>query len=164
MQILHCTGKLRKEMGLKNSDLTEAETEPSFLGSWHANLIYAKRKKAVLFVDDKTLFNFIAINLKRNEIKDLSNIFRENLYQTLTLEGFSAEKIKKTMAEYETIQYDKTRNRSVLGSMNDYAFHYKYHIQNGEFLPDIIHKLNRMPMGALKYAYPIDELRKALSK
>ena len=54
-------------MGLKESDLFESEPTQEVLGSWHANLIYVNGKKCVLFVNDKTLFNFIRINLSRAE-------------------------------------------------------------------------------------------------
>jgi hypothetical protein len=48
--------------------------------------------------------------------------------------------------------------------MNDLAFHYKLHIQksggvHSHMIPSIIKKLNRMPMGALNYAYSIDAYR-----
>lgn len=162
MQILQCTAKLRKEMGLKKGDLTDLMHEASPLGAWHANLIYANRRKAVLFVNDITLFNFIAINLKREDIKKLSDVFRENLSHILAVEGFSEEVIEIVMAEYTSIQYAKTNSKSVLGSMNDYAFHYKYHIQNGEFLPDIIYKVNRMPMKAINYHESIALLQETL--
>ena len=46
----------------------------------------------------------------------------------------------------------------------DLAFHYTYHIQeaggvHSYAVPGIIRKLNRMPMGTLEYAYPIEALR-----
>jgi hypothetical protein len=48
--------------------------------------------------------------------------------------------------------------------MNDLAFHYKHHIQSeggahSYAVPSIIGKLNRMPMGALEYVYPIEALK-----
>jgi hypothetical protein len=56
------------------------------------------------------------------------------------------------------------RRKSVLGSMNDLAFHYKYSIMeaggvHSYAVPEIIHRLNRMPMGSLKYVFPIEALR-----
>ena len=60
--------------------------------------------------------------------------------------------------------YAKTNSKSVLGSMNDLAFHYKFYIleeggTHSHTVPSIIRKLNQIPMGAIKYAYPIDVLR-----
>jgi hypothetical protein len=51
-----------------------------------------------------------------------------------------------------------------LGSMNDLAFHYKYNILeaggvHSHAIPEIIRRLNRMPMGAIKYTYPTEALR-----
>ena len=59
MQLIRCTKKLQKAMGLKEADLVRHEPEFSFLGSWHANLIHIDRRKCVLFTNDKTLFNFL---------------------------------------------------------------------------------------------------------
>lgn len=53
--------------------------------------------------------------------------------------------------------------------MNDLAFHYKYSTQKvggvqSPTVPEIIWQLNRMPMGALKYVFPIKALMAALYK
>ena len=166
MQIIKCTAKLRKEMGLKNSSLTEVFPAAGLLGAWHANLIYVNRKKCVLFVNDKTLYNFVVINLSRAKIKELDSIFIQYLFLNLFQEGFSEALVKQLTQEYDTIQFTKTDSKSVLGSMNDLAFHYKYHLEaEGEnALPSIIHKMNRMPMGAQNYNYSIESLMKHIEK
>ena len=164
MQLIRCTKKLQKEMGLKKSDISEDEPKESYLGSWHANLIYIDRKKCLLFVNDKTLFNFIVPDISRAQIKELSNIFRVNLECVLATEGVSKRAKTKIMSEYESIQYTNTNSKSILGSMNDLAFHYKYLIQSeggvqSYAVPSIIKKLNHMPMGALAYVFPIEALK-----
>jgi len=164
MQLIRCTKKLQKEMGLKKSELCEIEPKFSYLGSWHANLIYIYRRKCILFVNDKTLFNFIAPDVSRAEIKTLSVLFESFLPCVLSDAGFDASIIERIMSEYDEISYAKTKSRSVLGSMNDLAFHYRLHIQDAGGVhsyrvPSIIRKLNKMPMGAIAYAYPLDTLR-----
>ena len=91
-------------------------------------------------------------------------VFLQHLVLNLFQEGFSEEVVKQLTQEYDRIQFAKTDNKSVLGSMNDLAWHYKYHLtEDGEdFLPHIIRKLNRMPMGAIKYAYSIEVLRQVV--
>jgi hypothetical protein len=164
MQLIRCTGKLQKEMGLKKSDLLQGEPDFSYLGPWHANLIHINRRKCVLFVNDKTLFNFIAPDVSREEITNLCVLFKNYLQCVLAEEGVMTLAREKILSEYEEIRYAKTKSKSVLGSMNDLAFHYKYHIQ-GEggvhsiAVPSIIRKLNRIPMGAIEYTYPIEALR-----
>ena len=153
-------------MGLKKSDLLEAVPKNGLLGAWHANLIYVNRKKCVLFVNDKTLYNFVVINLSRAKIKELDSIFVQYLFLNLFQEGFSEELVKQLTQEYGSVQFAKTDSKSVLGSMNDLAFHYKLYLQTeGEdALPSIVHKLNRMPMGAQNYNYSIESLMEHIEK
>ena len=68
------------------------------------------------------------------------------------------------MCECADLAFAKSNSRSVLGSMNDLAFHYKLYIQDAGgvhsyAVPGIIRELNRMPLGAIGYAFPIEELR-----
>ena len=164
MQLIRCTAKLRKEMGVKDSALCRGDAEELALGPWHANLIRVERRKCVLFVNDKTLFNFIAPNVSRSEIRGLHQLFLSFLYPVLSEEGFTKIEREKIASEYKDVRYAKTTNKSVLGSMNDLAFHYEHRIMvaGGIFsheVPAIISALNRMPMGPLDYAYAVEELR-----
>jgi len=164
MQLIRCTGKLRKEMGLKKADLQDTEPTFSYLGSWHANLIHIDRRKCVLFVNDKTLINFIVPDVAREQIRSLSTIFISYLESVLAEEGLGKPVIERILSEYSEVGYAKTNSKRVLGSMNDLAFHYKFLIQeeggvHSHAVPNIISRLNHMPMGALKYAYPIIALK-----
>lgn len=164
MQLIRCTGKLQKEMGLKKTDLLETDPHFSYLGSWHANLIPIDGKKCVLFVNDKTLFNFIVPDVSRAKIRNLDVLFKNHLQCVLADEGVMASVREKILSEYDEVAYAKTNNKSVLGSMNDLAFHYKYNIQaeggvHSFAVPSIIQKLNHMPMGAIEYRYPVEALR-----
>lgn len=167
MLLIRCTGKLRKEMGLKDSALFQGQALEADLRQWHANLIHISRRKCVLFVNDKTLFNFIAPNVSRTEIRGLQYLFLSYLNAVLSEEGFDTEERNAICSEHEDLEFAKTSSKSVLGSLNDLAFHYKHRILmaggvQSHKIPSIIGELNRMPMGALKYAFPIDELHKAV--
>lgn len=167
MKIIKCTKKLQKEMGLKKSELSVSEPDKGIIGHWHANLIYIQGKKCVIFVNDKTLFNFIVAGVTREQIRNLSTMFLINLTCALINEGIDESTCKRISEEYDSIEYKNTDDKSVLGSMNDLAFHYKILIESEggihtSELPNIIKRLNHMPMGALKYAYAIDALKKAL--
>lgn len=164
MQLIRCTQKLLKEMGLKKTVLNTSEPVFSYLGSWHANLLHIDGKKCVLFVNDKTLFNFLAPNVKRQQIKNLSDLFNEHLAYALSSENMTDETKEKITNEYSDINYATTNNKKVIGSMNDLAFHYKHHIlsEGGIFsalIPIIINKLNHMPMGAIGYKFASEELK-----
>lgn len=148
MQLIRCTKKLQKEMGLKTSDLAEQQSASGLLGSWHANLLFIDRRKCVLFVNDKTLLNFIIPDVNREQIRRLDTLFRDFLQCILAEESFSEALCAQIQQEYETIGFADTNNRSVMGSMNELAFHYQFLIQregsvHSAMLPSIIHDLNR---------------------
>ena len=164
MQLIRCTKKLQQEMELKPSDLCTEEPRFSYLGPWHANLIHIDRRKCVLFVNDMTLFNFIVPDVSRAQIRELDKLFMGYLSCVLADAGISEADRARILSEYDEVGFTNTNSKSVLGSMNDLAFHYKYSIQeaggvHSPAVPGIIRRLNRMPMGVLKYVFPIEALK-----
>lgn len=163
MQLIRCTARLLKEVGLRASDLEQSSPASSFLGQWHANLIYIDRRKTLLFVNDRTLFNFIIPDVTRPQIRELPGQFRFMLSRVLADEGVPDDVRARILAEYEQIGLARSSDRSVLGSSNDIAFHYKYLILDAGGIhswqvPQIIRDLNRMPLQAIAYKFPIEEL------
>jgi hypothetical protein len=127
-------------------------------------LLHIDRRKCILFVNDKTLFNFIAPDVNREQIRGLSELFYIYLSCVLASEGLPEKVQISIKEEYRNIEYAGTKSRSVLGSMNDLAFHYKHHILSeggihSAMVPEIIHKLNHMPMGAIEYKYSMDAIK-----
>lgn len=164
MQLIRCTKKLQKEMGLKNADLIQQELTSSLLGSWHANLINIGQSNCVLLVNDKTLFNFLIPDVPKGQFRQLDILFRDFLQCILAEEGFDKTTTDKILQEYAEIGFANTNNKSVLGSMNDLTQHYQYHIEeeggvHSCMVPQIIHELNRMPMSAIAACYPIKALQ-----
>ena len=125
MQLIRCTQKLIKELRIEPS---EKEAQPGDIGGWHANLLRIDRRKSVLFTNDRTLYSFFVPSLKRPEFKRFQDVFRENLLNCLVNDGFPQSQIEKVLNEYQAIEIAKTNNRSVLGSMNDFAFQIKYRV------------------------------------
>ncbi len=155
-------------MGLSAGGLCNDDPDDSILGSWHANLIFIDRKKCILFVNDKTLFNFLIPDLPRELIQNISPIFVQFLTATLVEEDFPRWFIDKVLGKNEKLSFGNTNSKKILGVMNDLAFHYEFRILeaggvHSPYVPSIISKLNRMPMGPLKYAYSVDTLRAELN-
>ncbi len=169
MQLIRCTVKLLKELGLKPKDLPEEQPTDSFLGQWHANLIFINRKKTLLFVNDRTLYNFIVPGVTRSQIRELPDQFSLMLSRVLIEQGFPDEMREHILAEYEKPALAKSLGRSVLGSANDFAFNYKYRIQleggiDNVQISRIIRNVNQMPMKAIAYLCPIEKLVQLYSK
>jgi hypothetical protein len=166
MQLIRCTQKLLKELRVKP---TESEPEFGTIGDWHANLLRFEGRKCVLFTNSTTRYSIIIPGLKRPNLDRLDEIFRQSLFKRLRIEGFSQSQIEKILVEYQTLNYAKTNNRSVLGSMNDLAFQIEAYIETSGGLSyldfDVVNdKLNRIPMGAIEYKYSIDALKHLLDQ
>ena len=118
----------------------------------------------MLLVNDRTLFNFLIPDLSRPEIRRLGDLFRNYLQAVVASEGFSITARERIQEEYSEVGYARSNDRSVRGSMNDLAFHYKYAVLeaggvHSHLIPSIISWLNHMPMGAIGHRYPIDALK-----
>jgi hypothetical protein len=154
MQLIRCTQKLLKELKIKPT-----EKSPKFVD----------RRKCVLFTNDQSLYSFFVPGLKKPEFVHFDEVFRQNLFKCLLNERFSQDQIEKVLAEYRKIKFAKTKNRSVLGSMNDLAFQVKYRIEASGglnyFEPIALNQsLNRIPLKAMDYQYSIDALRAKLAR
>ena len=161
MQLIRCTQKLFKELKVKP---TEELPKFGYIGVWHANLLRIERRKCVLFTNDQTLYSFFVPGLKKSEFVHFDEVFRQNLFKCLLNERFSQAQIEKVLDEYREVKFAKTKNRSVLGSMNDLAFQIKYRVENSgglNYLEPIAlnQALNRIPFKAIDYQYSIDALR-----
>ena len=105
-------------------------------------------------------------DLSRAQIRELDKQFKSYLSCVLADAGISEADRVRILSEGDEVSFTNTnsKSKSVLGSMNDLAFHYKYSIHevggvHSPVVPEIIRRLNRMPMGALKYVFPIEALK-----
>jgi len=169
MAIIRCTAKLLKEMGLPKSSLVSSAAEVSPLGGWHANLIFIGRKKCVLFANDATLFNFIVADVPRAQIRSLGELFLFHLSCVFHEEGLEPQLVERALAACGPASFGASNSRSVLGSMNDLAFHYEWSILesggvHSPAVPAIIKRLNRMPLKAAGYGFPVEGMKKLIQE
>ncbi|MCG8425808.1 MAG: hypothetical protein MI754_00455 [Chromatiales bacterium] len=163
--IIRCTQKLIKELRI-------TPEEPGVLsevGSWHANLLRIDRRKCVLFTHDKTLFSLFVAGLKCPDFDAMDMVFGQALFRALRLFDFEQLQIERMLDLSRYITYAKTNSRSVLGSMNDMAFHVEDQIacEGGLDYTDIdelrVH-INKIPFKAIGYEYPWKSLYALLSE
>jgi uncharacterized protein DUF6933 len=82
---IHISKKLEK---LISKHIGKRTSESNFyLGKWNANIFYVDRKKCWLFTNSETKFSIIIPNLKSADIKNITEIFTENLYSQLIYES-----------------------------------------------------------------------------
>jgi len=162
--IIRCTQKLLKELRIKPQEPEEV----SKVGSWHANLLRIDRRKCVLFTHDMTLFSVFVAGLKRDDFEHIDQVFGQAMFKTMLLFDFEQAEIERMLDWSKHNIYAKTNNRSVLGSMNDMAFHIEYHIQADGGLAyadfaDLHRRINRIPFKAVGFKYPVEGLKALLS-
>jgi len=151
--ILRCTKKLITTYGLL---VVEDTADNKMFSEWYANLIYIERKKCILFTDSKTLYSLLLLDIKKADIINIDEIFYKQLYRSLLQIGIKEDLIKRIIPQPLKMIFSKTQNKSILGSMNDYAYQYKYIIlAKGGIgyidIDDIIQNINETPMGLIGY-------------
>lgn len=161
---LRLTEKLRKQIGIKPSSLCAPIEESTGLGHWTLNLFPIGRRKAIIFVNDKTLYSFVLYGLRKDNSNDFHNLFIKGLVQLLEFDGFSDKEIESLLSDYTEIEFTKTNSKQVLGNINDLIFHYQCLINDAgglEFadLGEIIHRLNRMPQRNIGWGYSVDAVK-----
>lgn len=164
--IIRCTQKLLTELKVKPTN-EESPKDPFW--SWHANVFHIDRRKCVLVTNDTTLFTLFIPALRKPEFQTFQIVFGQYVFKYLLHERIPQRQIETVLAECEKIKFDKTNNRSVLGSMNDQKFQLEYMIQAGGGLAktdiyELNHNLNRNVLSAIDYKYPIEMFEEKLRK
>ena len=84
----------------------------------------------MLITNDKTLFCLFIPSLKKPDFQSFHDVFGQSLFKNLLYEQIPQDQIETVLDECQEIQYGKTNNRSVLGSMNDQRFVLENFIQS----------------------------------
>lgn len=166
MRIIRCTNKLLKELGVSPIDFGARTSDLEGLGNWYSNIIRLDRGKHLIFTNEKTLYTFLIPGVLKKDLKNIKNEFISNLLFNLQNEGFGLKVIERVREEYIEIGFTKSTSKSILGSMNEFAFQYEVLLpEAGIKHSKILHlnqMINRVPMGAIKYDHPIERLKKLL--
>jgi len=162
MVTLRLTHKLQK---LLEIDLTEQlRSTTSKLGDWYANFVPTYSGDLILFVNEKTL---LSVAIPMWESNHLLLLFRLRVGNLLGMIGIPSKVIDQELQHYNDIQLDKTRNRSVLGSMNDIAFQYQGIAEMAENKTDLSlsnaeYQMSQMPCKPIDYRAPMDVAKELL--
>lgn len=114
-----CTAKLRKELGIKDKELSDIDPNLGPLSAWYADLIRIGPKKSVIFVHPETRYILVALDRKRPEIKELSELFRDLFRRVFHAEGVGDSLISDILGDSEEARIFKTADKSVIGTMTE---------------------------------------------
>lgn len=150
MYTLHCTKKLLDRIKVSPATLLPAPT--TALGNWYATALLWKPQVALL-VNERTLLPLL---MPLAPASTLAARFPQELASVLRRHGASQPFIASEMTAMGQASVAKTANRSVVGTMNEFAFLAETYREDGETwdLPALSMRLANTPCGAIKHKYP----------
>jgi hypothetical protein len=154
--VYRCTQRLAKRLRVPLAD--DAFPSSGALGDWYANILNVASARLVLCLSEHTLLPVI-LPVRKSEFPN-----QFPLYLGRVLSGVG---IPDLLVERETrlaIQpaFAKTRDRSLLGSLNDFVFSASVFLDAGDSILDANLKLAEMPSKVIGFKFPSEAAREAL--
>jgi len=135
----------------------ETPTATTALGDWYATALFWKPQLALL-VNERTLLPLL---MPLAPAATLPERIGHDLARILALHGVDAGFIEREVAQMATVAVAKTRNRRVLGTMNEFAFEAEVlrHSRETDNLVTLALHLAQTPCSAIGYSSPAQLLR-----
>ena len=156
MFALRCTRKLLSRGA--PSILAAPVAPTTVLGDWYANIIFTRPEHLVVCLSERTL---LPVVVTAKDIQKLPNRVTAAVERMLHEIGIAPKMIAAEIREMEHGYLAVTADRKVLGSLNDFMFHFEhtYHERPGLSLHERACRLAEMPCGAIEYAFPSEATR-----
>jgi hypothetical protein len=159
MLVLRCTRQLLARLK-QDGDVPLSESTTR-LGDWYGNILRIGRRQHLLFISERSR---LPVVIPIREAKRLAAVFPDSVCEVLAAVGVSASDIANERCRMLEIGFGRTRNRSLLGTLNDFAFmaqHGNRARPEPESREELIRFLSRTPILPLGGASPIDLTRAA---
>jgi len=111
MTELYCTQKLLKELGDYNLPSVHNNSK-SLMGDWYINIFKIGRYKTLIFVNERTLFSFVRLQVKKKDIQNILQVFIDGLESALIITKQDTDVVERILCDYIGIQgLRKSNNR-----------------------------------------------------
>jgi len=117
MVVLRCTQKLLAR--LKQADNLPVVESTTWLGDWYGNVLQLGRRQHLLFISERSR---LPVVIPIREARNLITIFPDAVCDVLAAVGVPAANIAEERLRMSEVAFGRTRNRSLLGTINDFAF------------------------------------------
>jgi hypothetical protein len=117
MVVLRCRQKLL--FRLKQAGDVTAVESTTRLGDWYGNIIRIGRRQHLLFISERSR---LPVVLPIRDANLLVAVFLDAVCERLAIVGVAAADIADERARMSETAFGRTRNRSLLGTLNDFAF------------------------------------------
>jgi len=162
MVVLRCTQKLL--VRLKQLGALPPVESTTRLGDWYGNVLRIGRRQHLLFISERSR---LPVVLSISETKQLSEVFPDAVCERLATVGVAAADIANERMRMSEIAFGRTRNRSLLGTLNDFAFMAQQGNANRaepESPEELMRFLSQTPILPLDGASPIELTRAAFGR
>ncbi len=159
MVVLRCTRKLLDRLAMPAA--SDSGRSTAILGDWYVTLLFTRPKWLLLFVSEPTR---LPVLLPARELSNMTARFNVALSQMLRALDIDAAFIARELAAMDDVVIATTQSRSVLGTINDFAFHVQWalHGQSTLTLHQLSLELAETPVRPLR-DYPARATRRLLS-
>ena len=117
MVVLRCTQKLLVRLK-KVGDLPTVESTAR-LGDWYGNILRIGRRQHLLFISERSR---LPVVIPIRETKRLGTVFPDVVCEMLANVGVTTADIGEERLRMSDLAFGRTRNRSLLGTLNDFVF------------------------------------------
>jgi len=117
MVVLRCTQKLL--VRLKQVGALPPVESTTRLGDWYGNILRIGRRQHLMFISERSR---LPVVIPIRELKRLSTVFPDAVCERLAVVGVAAADIADERMRMSELAFGRTRNRSLLGTLNDFAF------------------------------------------
>jgi hypothetical protein len=159
MVVLRCTRRLLAR--LQHADVDAGVESTTTLGDWYGNILRSGHRQYLLFISERSR---LPVVIPTRESKRLEMVFPDVVAGVLAAVGVAAKDIADERSRMRHITFGRTRNRSLLGTLNDFAFMAQQGSSNAADLESpeaLMQFLAQTPILPLDGASPIELTRAA---
>jgi hypothetical protein len=153
--VIRATRKLLDRLGPLEADPPESST---VLGDWYAKPFSIAQRRFILLVSQKSR---VAVLMPGREVANLPRNFPDALGAVLSGLGIPQDAVDREIAATRDAVVAATASKSLLGTLNDYAYMTQFGARDGREL-DLVRQslwLSQTPLGPLGYKYAADVAR-----
>ena len=149
MVTIRCTQKLLRRVQIEESP----PSSDTLLSDWYANLLFTRPEQLILCVSERTL---LPIVVTARTADTLGARLAESLQQVLLRLGMSMRQVEAERAKMIEVAFARTRNKRVLGTLNDFMFRLSWHLHDNPAISllDASLWLAETPCGSIDYESP----------
>lgn len=147
MVTFHCTQKARRRFDFEAGTPIDPTGR---LGNWYANLLNVDRSRCVLCISERSLLP-VLVPARNSEFPARFLSYLERVLGELGVPPSVAAHESSTCAEWTVA---RTEDRSILGSLNDFACNFEVALRRGRSPEAASIDLAGMPCSPLEHVFP----------